>query len=426
MRTVSCLAVSAVCLAAVVSPLGGCATPAEQKAQDGLTAFKNCDLRSASSDFDQAHALDPSRPDFALAYALSTIAVLPEDPAITAFLQRIGFTGALDTSALWGSGGVLDQLASGNATCQSVSDYLRAHIPYAPAQTNGPSAVSVIRDPSVSADDALAAAAALSPRLEKLVSALEQSASGGDVDIEGGCGVGKVHIQEPELYGLAAALELLRATIQAGQGYDWALSLTLLFDTSGHEQAYVDALNAHLLHLKNSGAVGAAQPIAIHAVQLFQKGLNAAAGVTSRPANSLFDWTKMPAGTLVDLQTLAGSALQMLSIPGPQPVAYYTPALRLDGQSFFTNPVDMAGVQPPMFSAVPWSDASGQSGYSVDSSATGADNLIAPRFSPSPFGQNAPSYSFGLSDRWSNFTSDDWLAAFDPDRKWDNVYRCSN
>ena len=88
-RTIGVLVALAV-TAIALGGLGGCATKAEQQAQDGLTAFQQCDLRSASQSFSSAHALDPSRADFALAYALSTIAVLPEDPNVTAVLGLHG------------------------------------------------------------------------------------------------------------------------------------------------------------------------------------------------------------------------------------------------------------------------------------------------------------------------------------------------
>jgi hypothetical protein len=414
-------------VAILVATTGGCATKAEQRAEDGLAAFKVCDLRSASKAFDDAHGLDPSRADFALAYALSTLAVLPEDPAVTSVLERLGFNGPIDTSSLWGKGGAIDQLSAGTSTCQSVGDYVRSKLPYAAAQSDGPSAASLVRDPTLSGDDFVAAAAALDPRLEKVVAALEQAAGGaGDTDIEGGCGVGKVHIEAPELYGLASLIEAVRATIHAAQGYDWSVPATLVLDDSGHEQAYVDALNAHVLHVRSAAGVSGAGPIAIHAVELFQQALAAAARVTSRPANSLFDWTKMPAGAMADLKTLADAAHLMLSTPGLQTFPFYSPALAMDGRSFLGMPVDMTNVQPPIWSAVPQVDSLGNHWVEIETTSTGIDAQLSPRFSPYPFAKDAPGVTFTLPDRWKGITSDMWLAAFDPDRRWDAAYRCSN
>jgi len=86
----------------------------------------------------------------------------------------------------------------------------------------------------------------------------------------------------------------------------------------------------------------------------------------------------------------------------------------------------MTGVNPPIWSAVPWSDASGNSGIDVESSSTGADALVAPRFSPDPFATGAPNYSLTLSNRWNNVSSETWHAVFDPDKRWEDVYGCSN
>ena len=406
----------------------GCMSPAEENAQQGLEAFQRCDLRSASQDFDTAHNLDTSRADFALAYALSTVAVLPEDQAVTNVLVRLGFVGPIDTSLFWGKGGVLDQLNSRTATCQSVWDYIDNGIPYPAAKSGGPTAASIVRDATLNGNDFVAAAAALDPRLKKIVDALEQGAGGmSEMDLQGGCGTGNVHLEAPELYGLAAFLEALRASVQAAQGYDWGLAATLVLDTSGHEVQEADALNAHMFHLTNAAAVTASLPTFVHAVELFQRGLTAAAAIKSRPANSLFDWTQMPANALADLQTLADSAHQLLTTPGLQPLPFTSPSLSVDGQSFFDMPADMTGVQPPIWSAVPWTDSTGASGYNLQSASTaGADARLAPRFSPDPFASGAPSFSFSLSDRWQNITSDQWKAVFDPGGHWEMVYSCSN
>jgi hypothetical protein len=399
-------------------------TKAEQSAQDGLTAFQNCDLRSAANSFSDAHSLDPSRPDFALAYALSTIAILPEDPAVTAVLERLGFEGPIDTSILWGSGGILSQLQSGTSTCQSVTDYFDAHFPYAPIRQNGPTAVSVLRDPSLDGDAFVAAAAALYPRLQSLVNALEQAAGQtSGFDITGGCGVGTLHIQTPELYGLAAFLEAVRATVAVAKGYDWAVPASLALDTSGKEPQWVDALNAHVFHLMNAASVTAAAPIAQHAALLVQRAADSASTITSRPANSLFDWSQAPAGVVSDVRQLAVSAQQMIGASGMNPLPFVTPTLSVNGQSFFDTPADMTGVQPPIWVATPWTSGT-QSGYTVNMQSSGAETLLAPRFAPDPFGSAAPAFTFSLSNSWQNITSDQWLAAFNPDRRWDHLYMC--
>lgn len=407
--------------------LAGCASPAEQQAEQGLTAFQNCDLRSAARSFDSAHSLDPSRPDFALAYALSTIAVLPEDPNVTAVLERLGFTAAIDTSMIWGNGGVITQLSSRNATCQSVGDYLRAHLPYAPAQKNGPTAASVVKDTNLTGNDFVAAGVALLPRLEKLVAALEQGAgSTSGFDITGGCGVGTIHIEAPEVYGLASLLEWLVALIQTAEGYDWGVPATLALDPSGQEVEYAAQLNAHVFRLMDPTSLKTAASTALHAAVLLHKGVLAAQGVSSRPANSLFDWPAAPRNVLSDMNAFASGLQNMLSTQGPQALPFVSPGLSMDTLSFFDSPVDLSGAQPPIWSAVSSSGSSSSSGTFLQTTGAGVDPLLAPRFSPDPFASGAPSESFTLFSGWQNVTSDSWTAAFDPDKRWDNAYGCTN
>jgi hypothetical protein len=408
--------------------LGGCMSKAEQQASDGLTAFEHCDLRSASQSFSNAHSLDPSRADFALAYALSTVAVLPEDPHVTSVLLRLGFTAPIDTSKFWGSGGVFDQLAARDASCQSVSDAILGAIPYAPAQQNGPSAASVISDQTLDGNDFVAAAAALEPTLQQVVSALEQGAGAmGEFDITGGCGVGTIHIEAPELYGLASFLEWLVATIQAASAYDWGVPATLAFNWSGQEQTYADALNAHILHLLpgSTAALTGSLQSAQHATELLQKGLTAALAIKTCPANSLFNWPAVPRNVLVDMQTLGDGLNQLLTMSGPQPLPFFTPGLAMDGQSFFTMPVDYTNANPPIWSAVPWSDSFGNSGVDLVTSADVLNSQLESRFAPNPF-PTSIQYTFGLGSGWPNSTSSTWSAAFDPDHRWENAYGCSN
>jgi hypothetical protein len=405
----------------------GCATRAEQQAEDGLQAFQTCDLRSAAQDFANAHDLDPGRADFALAYALSTIAVLPEDPNVTNVLERLGFTRGIDTSALWGSGGVFDRLAAKNFSCTSIGDELRAAIPYAPAQTDGPSAESVLKDTALTGDDFVKAAVALLPRLEKLVSALEQGVDAmGEVDIQGGCGVGAVHVQAPELYALASAVEWLVATIQAASAYDWGLSAVAFLDISNHQHQYVDDLNAHLFHLRNAAALSGAQDSAllsaIHATALLQKGIAAVPRVKSGQANALFDWAVLPPQVLSDAKTATDGLYAMLTTSGPQPLPFFSPALAMNAVSFFATPVDLTGTTPPIWSIVSLSGG----GYSLDSTPDAGDVAAGSRFMPDPLASGAASYSFTLFSGWNGVSSDQWTNTFDPDKRWEGLYGCSD
>jgi hypothetical protein len=402
-------------------------TPAQASAASGMAAFQVCDLRTASQAFESAHDLDPSRPDFALAYALSTLAVLAEDPGVSSLLERLGFAGPIDSSMLWGPGGILDQLSTRTATCQSISDYARAKLPYAAAQPNGPSAASIVKDPGLTGNDFVNAAAALSPRIQKIVDALDQGAGTmNGASLTGGCGVGTVYVQSPELYGLAGILEGFVAAVTVAKGYDWGVSATLALDTSGREQEFVDSLNAHLFHLTNAAAIESARPIAQHAVQLIQEGTAAVADVNSRPEKSMFNWADAPPNVVADIQTLATGVQTLLTTAGLQALPFISPSLVVDGRSFFDDPVDMTNVSPPIWSAVPWSDSLGDSGVNVESASTGVAPQLMARFSPYPFGDGAPDYSLMLTDRWQNVSSDTTTEVFDPDMRWENAFGCSN
>jgi hypothetical protein len=417
-------------LALVVAALGGCATKAEVQAENGLQAFQSCDLRSASQDFANAHDLDPSRADFALAYALSTLAVLPEDSNVTTVLERLGFNGPIDTSKFWGNGGIFNKLAARDASCGSVSDAIQSAIPYPPAQTNGPSAAAALRDTTLTGNDFVAAAATLVPRLQKIASALEQGAGAmGEFDIQGGCGVGTVHVEPPELYALASLIEWVVAAVQAAEAYDWGVPATLALDDTGQVPQYVDALNAHIFHLVvhgSSSPLPGALASAQHATALLQKAIVAVQAIKARPANSLFNWPALPAGVLLDVQTLTDALNQLLATSGPQALPFFSPMLAMDGQSFFTSPVDLTGVSPPVWSAVPWTDGFGNSGFDIQTSSATGDAVLGPRFSPDPLPSGSPSYTFGLPNRWQNISGDAWSAAFDPDHRWEAAYGCSN
>jgi hypothetical protein len=409
---------------ALVALAPGCMTAAEQAASDGLTAFKNCDLRTASQDFEKAHNMDSTRPDFALAYALSTLAVLPEDPHVTSVLQRLGFTSGIDTSAYWGTGGVFDQLSSRMTTCQSVNDFMRSHLPYPPAQKNGPTAVSAIKDPTLTGDDFVAAARLLTPRLEELSSALETAAdgAGAGTDIEGGCGVGQVHVEAPELYGLAALIEATRGAIEAAGGYDWGVPATLALEQSP-DPALANSLNSHVLHVRSASAVAQAAPVFLHAVRLFETGLERAAADTARPANSLFNWSAMPPGAISDLQTLASVAEMSLTTSGLRPIPFCSPLLQVDALSFFDAPIDATNLQPPIWSAMLSDPLNPSAGYTLNASAMCLDSEIAAKFSPDPTMMGA-SFMFSLP-HWQNTTSAQWTAVFDPDKRWENLYGCN-
>ncbi len=405
---------------------------ASGSAADGLAAVQACDLRTASQDFETAYDLDGTRGDYALAYAVSTLAVLAEDPAVTAVLKRLGFQSAIDTSIVWGPGGALDQWASHTASCQSIWTYLGNSLPYAPAHQNGPSADSVITDPTVSGNDVVAALAAISPRIQKIAAALEQAAgSMTSATLTAGCGTAtSFTVQSPELYALASFLDALVAGVQAAQGYDWGVPLneftTSSSDTSAQLQMIADDYNAHLFHVTNKAALAAALPIAQHSLALAQSALTAAAAITSNPPNALFDWADAPPNVVADLATLVQGSSVILSNMGLQPLPFMSPALSVDGASFFLNPVDATNASPPIWSVQMWSDPYGDSGESIVSTADGVTSQTMPRLSPYPWTSSyTTQFSLTLGMRWQNVASDTGTDVFDPGGRWENLFSCS-
>ena len=99
---------------------------------DGAGALKDCDINTAHDKFTQAHASDPTHPEAALGFALTDLALLPEDPIVTGVLAKLGFTGALDMQALvFGPDGVLARSSRGDS-CSAIESFARTTIPYPP------------------------------------------------------------------------------------------------------------------------------------------------------------------------------------------------------------------------------------------------------------------------------------------------------
>ena len=404
---------------------------AAASAADGLAAVQSCDLRTASQDFETARDLDSTRADYALGYALSTLAVLAEDPAVTAVLERIGFQSAIDTSIVWGKSGALAQWASHTASCQSIWTYLGNSLPYAPAHQNGPSFDSALADPTVSGNDIVAALVAISPRIQKIATALEQAAGTmKSATLSTGCGAAtSFTVQSPELYALAAFLDALVAGIQAAQGYDWGVPLnevtTTSSDTAAELQMAADDYNAHLFHVTNAAAIAAALPTAQHALALAQSALAAAAAVTSNPPNALFAWADAPPNVIGDLTTLVQGCSAILSNMGLQPLPFMSPALSIDGASFFLKPVDATNASPPIWSVEMFSGP-GYSSEGIVSTADGVTSQTMPRLSPYPWmSGNTTQFSLTLGMRWQNVSSDTGTEVFDPSGRWESLFECS-
>src|SRR5260221_7594991 len=152
--------------------VAACGSDADRLALDGADALKSCDIRTAHDKFTQAHELDPAHPQAALGFALTDLALLPEDPIVTAALGRVGFTGPVDMQALvFGPDGVLAREARGD-DCTAINSFVNTTIPYPPLSNTALDRATLI-DPTFTVAELVDAAAALSPRLLRVAEALE-------------------------------------------------------------------------------------------------------------------------------------------------------------------------------------------------------------------------------------------------------------
>lgn len=410
---------AAVLLTLAAAP--GCASEAEIAASEGLEAFKRCDLRAAHASFSEAHDLD-ARPDFALAFALSDLALLAEDPAVTGLFGRLGFTGPIDTSKLWGKGGLLERLAN-HDSCDSVQAFLETSMPHPSLDGGeGPSFASTI-DPELTLGDLRAALMPLMPRLERVATALERAAESteGSFTLEGGCGVGSLVVQKPELLLAAATLHALRASIVAAGSYDGAISVQWLATggVEGQEQAYADMLNQHAFRLVDPAPMAESREIADRALEdgvLFVVATRSA----KTPEGAAFDWSKFPQVAAEDLETLGVAFREGLHAEAPMTVPLVQPALTLDLASFFTSPFDASGLNPPV-----WSVRDDGYGPYVAADTSGLFARLGERMSPNPFLETSPEFTFTSADAWNAASEGDpYGQAFNPGGRWSSAFGC--
>jgi hypothetical protein len=397
---------------ALVSLGAGCGSDADGLTQDGADDLKKCDIHSAHDKFVDAHAADPDHPQAALGFALTSIALLPEDPIVTEILLRIGFTSPMDMQALvFGPDGALARHARGD-TCDSISTFIDNTIPYPPLSTPGLDAWTLV-DGALTADDFADAALRLSPKLSEISLALETAAGGMSepVEVEGGCGVGTVTFQAPELYAAAALIETFRSATQLGQAYDWNVGIKEAGQIWNDDAPLVVALlNAHIGRVIDNTMGEDARPIASRAAGLAIKAIDAAKAATVEP-NGLFNWTAMPASLLDNARELAVAAQAMTD--GPTVIPDLTPMLSLDLSSVFRSPIDFQSFSEPLFTAIDM--------YTWDVSGTVVEEALTPLFSPNPFSDTV-TYTWTLGDQWSAFDTTPVTMPFD---RYDAVYNCT-
>ena len=415
-----------VVLTLALGALGGCVSQVDQRALDGVHALDRCDLRGADAAFSDAHALDPNRADIALAYALTELGTLAEDPALTALAPRFGFDRPIDSSLLWGQGGYLD-LLSQHASCDAITTLTNTRFPHPSVRPSGPSFWATL-DPTLTIGDVRAALVALSPRLHRIAEALETAARGMDasgVTLSGGCGVGTTptRVQAPELLAAAAALEAVRAIAQLALAYDGALTISQLFDPSyAALEDRVSAFNAHMLRLTDASQLEAGRTMLEDATAVGMMALDAAdaANVAAHPSDAVFDWTALPRVVLTDLRAFGTAVMVGLPTDTATPIPELSPALGLRLGSFVTDPYDMTAGGPL------WSlDMTSSPGYVyVDFATQTWQQGFVDRFDQDPFSATAPSRSF--STNWNAFTDDPFGRTFNPGGRWTGGFGCTS
>lgn len=400
-----------------VLALVGCPSSAERRALVGLDALERCDMRTAANEFANARELEPTRGDFALAYALTDLAILLEDPALTALAPRLGFDREIDTSLMWGQDGVLDRLNS-TRRCEDIESLVDHRFPHPSARPDGPDFLDTV-DPNLTLGDLRAALIAISPRLERIANALEVAAhdmSEGGVTFEVGCfAADPMRVQAPELLALAAGLEAMRAAAQVALAYDGDIQFRLLFSSSDDPAGWVRMMNDHMLRVRDASALTRGRAMLGRPVALARDAVAAAKRITTPTRDAIFDWTRMSYVVLDDIDAFAMAVEIGLGADGAVRIPRMTPALGLDVGSFFTRPVDF-GSDGPL-----WSVQEDEWGGYTSFDADRAERLLAPRFDQDPFASGAPSRSFDID--WS-FEDDVLGDTFNPRERWSRDFSC--
>lgn len=395
-----------------VMAVAGCGSDADNLTLDGADDLKQCDIHAAHEKFAQAHADDPDHPQAALGYALTSLALLPEDPIVTEMLMRVGFTSAIDMQTLvFGPDGVLARNARGD-TCDSIDTFVDATVPYPPLATPSIDGWTLV-DPTLTGSHFADAANRLSPHLADIAEALETAATGmaGPIEIEGGCGLGKLTLQAPELFAGAAIIEGVRSAIQLGQAYDWAIVIKDAGQIWDGDAAPIAALlNAHLGRVIAAGEGAAAKPILAHGLELAIRAIDAAKAATP-VADGLFDWTAVPASLLDNSRKLVVAGQTMLDASTAVPDVM--PMLAFELASVFASPPDLQSYGTPLVEVIDQ--------YTWDWSGDVFQQVLTPMFSPDPFVDTAPAYTWTLSDQYSAFDTTPVTMPLD---RYDAVYSC--
>jgi hypothetical protein len=271
---------------------------------------------------------------------------------VTAALGDIGFSGALDVQLLvFGPDGILARSARGDS-CDSIDAFVEANIPYAPLSDPDADPLALLAD-GLTIGDLLDRARALDGRLGTIAVALETAAAGiaEPIEVEGGCGLGTLAPQPPELYAAAAIIETVRSALQLSAAYDWDITVRSLFDDDpAQTELLADSLNQHFGRVVNGGAAAAAADRTRAAMRLVRAAVAASSEIQAAPEGALFDWSLFPATLAIEIDAVAASIAA--AVDGAAAVAGWSPTLELDLGIVFAGDLDLGTASTPIFAAV--------------------------------------------------------------------------
>jgi hypothetical protein len=301
-------------------------------------------------------------------------------------------------------------------------------VPHPSVKKRGPDLLKTI-DPTLTLGDLRGALRGIAPRLARIAQALETSANSAEssFELEGGCGVGKLTVQKPELLAAAASIEAIRAALQMSEAYDGDINVTTLLGSTSTEaqaNAYVAMMNQHFLRATNPGALEAGRPILVRALGLTGRAVDEANAITATPANPIVDWRAFPRDVLADIKTYADAARTGLATKDAVEIPLVTPRLTVTLDSFLSNPLDLS--KTPLWSTKQTPATEFSPAYvSVSFDGTAFEKQVESRFSVGAF-SNKTNYVWVAGDRLGDVRSKTWEATFDPGKRFSMQYNCTS
>lgn len=387
-------------------------SPTQRSLKRAAKALAECDIRTAHTEFDDAFTRSPDNLDAAMGFALTDLALLPEDPHFNGALLALGFRRKIDAQdLLYGEDALLERLSDSDA-CEDIDELLSEEIAYPPLWGGDDTPADLVED-GVTLDDVLDELSGMKPRLQRTADALATAADLLEepyaIELEGSCGsgIGAVSLQAPELYAAAAALTALRGAILAAEGYDWDMELSELFREGGPQ---ADLLNDHLFHIADEDRLKDAGAVLSDAVALADEALAQASRVEDTPDDPAFDWSELDVDFISDLREIGDAARQSLEGSGMEDVPYWEPALQADPGALFSDPPDASTLSRPLFRG---DNRFAEADYDAFA------ELFSPYFDRDIFRSDDEYWTLG--DRWESLEIE---SALNPDDRYSDNFEC--